>query len=274
MLIVDSGSTKTAIRLLRDGKVCGEFTCDGINPLLHDEDYITGVFPRVEASSIHHIFYFGAGCSTTERKDKVSRALSKLYPFASIVVESDLMAAAHAVYHGTPVSVCILGTGSNAALYDGKTLLTPTPSLGYILGDEGSGADLGKVLLRDYLYGNLPADMHKAVAKATNNLVPEEIINTVYQSDSPSRHLASLAPILSEFKQTEYTQRILNERFTAFADAFLRHHNQCDAAAVGSIAFYFKDELKKAFQQRCVTLVDVQKNPIDGLIGFYSTFVS
>ncbi len=273
MLIVDSGSTKTAIRLLRNGAVVEEQTCDGINPLLHDEAYITRVFPKIQAEHVEHIFFFGAGCSTDERKEKVKRALLQLYPRAEIEVESDLMAAAHAVYKGKPISVCILGTGSNAALFDGKSLRTLTPSLGYILGDEGSGADLGKHLLRDYLYENLPDDMSAAVAAATDGLSAEEIVNSVYNAASPSRYLASLAPVLSQYKQTDYTQSLLHNRFTAFADAFLRPHNTGQASAVGSIAFYFRDELESAFRQRGINLLDVKKNPVDGLVDFYRTFV-
>lgn len=271
IILADSGSTKTAIRLLHNGNVVQQAECEGINPLLQSAEDIADVFPKFHAE-VSHIHYFGAGCSTNERRERVRQALFKHYPAAHITVKTDLMAAAYAVYKGTKLSVCILGTGANAALFDGDNLHTPTPSLGYILGDEGSGADLGKELLRDYLYNRLPQDIRHSVAEHSKNRSAEEIVNRIYRGDFPNRYLAGYAPILLAHKNNGYVQSLLQKRFSTFINTFLMPHNHQDVAAVGSIAHYFRDELKQALEGYNLNLLCVRQNPIDGLIDFYRNF--
>lgn len=256
---------------MHDGNVVHHVQSMGINPLLHTVQDIEASFPRIDLP-IRHIRYFGAGCSTTERNERVKQALTLLYPEADIDVQSDLMGAAKAIYRDKPIQCCILGTGSNAAVYDGEQLMTSTPSLGYILGDEGSGADLGKIILRDYLYRRLPKDMAESVAEHTNGLHAEDLVDRLYRGESPNRWLASFAKLLSEHRTNDYTQQLLQERFEAFYNAFLSISDIKEVGAVGSIAFHFQSEFNQVLNHHGMILKRVYKSPIEGLVDFYRTF--
>lgn len=272
LLIADSGSSKTDIRVMHNGTIVHHLQSDGINPLLHDTEHIRNSFPTTN-QPISKIAYFGAGCSTQERCLRVKNALALLYPKAvDIDVNSDLMGAALAIYRDKPIHCCILGTGSNAAIYDGHALTTPTPSLGYILGDEGSGADLGKIILRDYLYNRLPESISLSVEKHTDKQTAESLVDRLYRGESPNKWLASFAKLLSEHREDDYAKQLLKDRFTAFYHAFLSKSNIVEVGAVGSIAFHFQNELNDVLNQHGLMLKRIYKSPIDGLVDFYRTF--
>lgn len=257
---------------MHNGEIVHHTQSAGINPLLHSFEDICSTFPAIDLP-ISSIRYFGAGCSTTERIERVEQALSHLYPKTSdIEVTSDLMGAALAIYREEPIHCCILGTGSNAAIYDGKTLNTSTPSLGYILGDEGSGADYGKIILRDYLYKQMPKDIIHSVEQHTHKQSAEALIDHLYRSESPNRWLASFAQILSSHRSDDYVKNLLQSRFEAFYSAFLSKGKTNVVGAVGSIAFHFQSEFKSVLDRHGMILKRVHKSPIDGLVDFYRTF--
>ena len=218
-LIVDSGSTKS------DWVVLGmsereTYQTKGFNPVFHDVHYIVQEI-RENAGLLqisHHVkvvFFYGAGCSSKERNAVVEAALSSIFTNAKISVDHDLTACAYATYEGLPTISCILGTGSNACFFDGVKITQAVPSLGYVLGDEGSGAYFGKKLLSEFLYGRMPEDLHTTFLK-TNQLTKDEVINKVYRQANPNTYLSSFTRFLVENSDHSYIRSMVFEGFRVF----------------------------------------------------------
>ncbi|MCC5917580.1 MAG: hypothetical protein JJU02_09680 [Cryomorphaceae bacterium] len=270
ILIADSGSTKTQGVLISPEGDQRAFLLDGINPLFHTTEEIIDIF-QADASVLKiapfvlKIHFFGAGCSSPDRNARVEKALKRLFANAEVYVDHDLMGAAIALYKDQPLVSCILGTGANSAFFDGQNLIDVVPSLGYVLGDEGSGADIGKVLIRDFLYGNLPFAIQNELSAHHNK---ESLLDRVYRQKNPNRFLASTTKILSSHIEEAYTQNLLKSRFSAFE----KHHLQPYAkhtknvGFVGGIAFHFQSVFKPLLEQKGWKVNRILEKPMDGLI--------
>lgn len=279
ILIADSGSTKTAWCLVEDPQHI--IYTQGINPFQQNEEEICAVlqhelFPSLpthdlQLSAIH---FYGAGC-TPEKAPIVACALRQVISTtATIHVESDMLGAARSVCQRQPGIVCILGTGSNSCYYDSRTLHAGNPALGYILGDEGSGAYIGKRLVGDILKKQLPEDIQRLFFEETHE-TQANIIQRVYRTPLPNRYLASLSPFCARHREHPAIHAFLLDCFGQF---FLRNiqSSQWNKEAtklpigfVGSIAHYYASELAEAAQQYGYTIGNIVQSPLEGLVQYH-----
>ena len=250
-LIADSGSTKTDWCIIKDDGAKKFFTTEGYNPFYVDATYISNsiqknIFGRVEASTVREIYFYGAGCQHDNVK-LMQEVLSKPFPYTkNITVNDDLLAAAHALLGDEPGFVAILGTGSNSCLYDGKLITLNIDSLGFILGDEGSGASIGRQLIVDFLRGQMPADVQQLFLK-TYRTTAAELMHKVYNEPMPNRYCATYAKFLiSPGISPEWVRQLLSEAFEAFFSKLVSaypNYNQHSFNCVGSIGYQFRDTL-------------------------------
>lgn len=277
ILFADSGSTKTAW-LLYDPVTKSKkyFETVGINPIIHHhEEIYQKIFSNSEliavADKVIEIKFFGAGCSSSERNRLAEAALKSIFTKAAIEIDHDMKAAAYAICGNQPGIACILGTGSNSIFFDGETLVESYAGIGYILGDEASGAYFGKIILRDFLYHLLPHEMEEYLL-SEYKLEKNTIFQLVYKEASPNRYLASFAPVLSKFRETDYAQVVLQKGFTEFFDFHIscfENYQEYPIGFVGSIATTFKPELQKVADDFECTLGKFVTNPIDEIADYF-----
>ncbi|MDF2436659.1 MAG: putative N-acetylglucosamine kinase [Bacteroidota bacterium] len=281
ILIADSGSTKTDWRLIDNKNNTYNFHTIGFNPYFQDSTSIarelnTHLEPSISALQLDqekefNIYFYGAGCSSTEKCDIVKTAISEVFPNADIFVEHDLLAAARALCGNTEGIAAIMGTGSNSCYYDGNKIAANVSSLGYILGDEGSGAYIGKHFIQDYLNKELPAKIADSF-DATYNLSKEKILNAVYKEPMPSRFLASFSKFINQNKHEEYFKDLVKFNFNQF---FVKHickydnHQKVHLSCVGSVAFHYRDTLQEVANSKGVQLNKVIDSPITDLTKFH-----
>jgi N-acetylglucosamine kinase-like BadF-type ATPase len=275
MLIADSGSTKTTWGLIRDRNEAVD-TCEtsGINPFYQNENAILKVLEKeftLPASPNPLVYFYGAGCGSPESKAIVIRALGRFFHNASLFVESDLMGAARALCQHGPGMACIMGTGSNSCFYDGTHIAYHVPSLGYILGDEGSGADIGRRLVSDMLKKLLP-DRISALFYETYQLTPDQIQEHVYKNPFPNRFLARFTPFVATNLHESALYELVKK---CFRNYFVRNIHQYPMAATqpihftGSIAFYFREILVASARENGYTVGIIEQNPMERLIQFH-----
>ena len=274
-LIADSGATKTDWCIGKSPTDCRIIQTQGINPFHQSEEHIRKVLseellPQLEKEeSITHIHFYGAGC-TPEKSVILKGILRTIFPEADISVESDLLGAARSLCGKEKGIACILGTGSNSCEYDGEKIVSNVSPLGYILGDEGSGAVLGKRLVGDCLKHQLPEAICQAFLKETR-LSPAEIIDKVYRQPQANRFLASLTPFLSAHREEPEIHRLL---VSCFTDFFRRNVMQyayqgMEVYFTGSIAWYFKEEVTEAAHALNIRTGKFIKSPIQGLTIYH-----
>lgn len=211
------------------------------------------------------VLVFAAGCGTRERAERFATELMAVLPTAAVKVEGDLLGAARSVWGSSPGLVLIVGTGMNAARYDGERLVSGIPSLGYVLGDEGSGADIGKALLRDALRGRMPAAVRSAVFG--DGPVLAEVIDQVYRRPGAASLLARPVERLRTVRDDPYVRRLLSDRFGALAAEVVRALGPGELRAVGSVAAGFEAELVEALRPFGLILTRTVADPLPGLIN-------
>jgi N-acetylglucosamine kinase-like BadF-type ATPase len=276
ILIADSGSTKTHWCLVQSGVVVSEIFTDGINPFYQTDMEITALLdtqliPRLPSAEIKKIFFYGAGCSFPEKKMMVSLALINFFNDAIIEVQSDLLAAARSLFQHEKGIACILGTGSNSCFYDGYEIAQNVSPLGFILGDEGSGAVLGKLLVADCLKNQVPEWLSEKLLDEYE-LTPAIILENVYKKPFPNRFLAKFTPFLLEHIEEPAIFNLVYDSFDAF---FLRNVMQypledVEVGFVGSIAYYFKDTLEIVASERGIVVSQITQSPMEGLVRFHT----
>lgn len=276
LLIADSGSTKCHWALLQaDGSV-QRFETMGFNPFFHDSDRIAAEIMNNDGlnslrNQITRIAYYGAGVSSADRVKIVKTALADVFSNAQSSVYHDMIGAAHATCGQNPGIACIIGTGSNSCFFDGTDISEKVPALGYILGDEASGTWLGKILLRDFLYHDLPAEMETDFI-ATYNLDKEDIFNRIYKQPGVNVFLASFARFLGKHKNHPYVQKHAKEGFEAFLKVHVckfEQHQSVPVHFVGSVAFHFQDELREVCSAKGIQCGTITDEPILGLVEYY-----
>ncbi len=220
-------------------------------------------------SFVEEIFFYGAGC-TKEKSGIVSTALHKVFSqTTTIEVNSDMLGAAHALCGNQPGIICILGTGSNSCYYDGQQIVSNIPPLGYILGDEGSGAALGKRLVGDCLKKLLPEEICERFL-ARYQLTQPEIIEKVYRQSMPNRFLAGLSRFLYENLHEECLRKLLIECFSDFIRRNLLQYPVANLFFTGSIAYYYANELKEAAALYQRPVANITQRPMEGLIAYHT----
>jgi len=276
ILVADSGSSKTDWLLSIPQQEPISFKTAGLNPYFLTEKEIAKIIQDqapdmvAYANDIAEIYFFGAGCSSPDRHEIVSNAISQLFTKAFVSVDSDLLGCAYATCGHEKGICCVMGTGSNISYFDGEDIHDGQHGLGFVLGDEGSGTWFGKALITDFLYGNMPADINEAFNKAYG-LNKEIVIKNVYQRPNANTYLASFSRFVSEIKTTPYGQELLEKGLLEFIDSNIKsypeyHRYKCHF--VGSIAYFFAEELTTLCHQQGVKTGKVIKQPINDLMAF------
>ncbi len=277
ILLADSGSTKTEWVLLDGNTVKAKFFTAGLNPYFVDSEFVTAEvkkhFPsEIDSGKVEEIYFYGAGCSSAGRCEVIRSGLAAIFDNAAVNVNHDIYGAAVALFGNNPGIAMILGTGSNSCVYNGSEITANIPALGYILGDEGSGAFFGLQLVKDYLNNEMPAQIREKFAEKYP-LTREEIIDSVYKKPFPNRFLASFAPFLSEYKTDEYIKKMVSEGFELF---FKRHILPYDNAhgyslgCVGSVGYFLADILEETSKKFNFDKIRIIRSPMDGLVDFFT----
>jgi len=276
-LIADSGSTKTSWKLIGNSGEIKNIKTTGINPFFRIEGDIFQELSQFllpeTGTDIQDIYFYGAGIINAEKGDIIRRALNRIYPEASIETHSDVLGAARALFGDQPGIACILGTGSNACLYDGKQITHGISPLGFILGDEGSGAVMGRKLLGDYFKEVMPARLREEFARRFE-LTREEALNRVYRTEKPNQFLAQFVPFLSEHANSAYCQEFVQHNFMEFFErnvSKLPDYTKYQIGFIGSVAFHFSQILNNTASYFGYEEITILKDPIDGLEMYYKT---
>lgn len=267
-LLSDSGSTKTAWQITEGDTLVKQFLTSGLNPSVMGIDRFAELLraelpPEIDGLEITDVEFYGAGC-TADMEQPVREVLAALCPVAvRITVGSDLLGAARALCDNREGIVAILGTGSNSCLYDGRKIVMNTPALGFILGDEGSGAVLGRLFLNALLKNRLPRAVADAFASETG-LTQKVIIEKVYRGEAPNRFLASLAPFIRRQTDKAEVRQMVVDNFRDFFKCNTAQYRRPDlpVSCLGSIAFHFRDCLEEAARAEGVTLGEIRKSPL------------
>jgi len=274
-LIADSGSTKTSWKLIGNSGEVKNIKTSGLNPYSQSEESISQEVEKVllpeTGTDIQEIYFYGAGIINAEKGDIIRRALNRFYPEASIETHSDVLGAARALFGDQPGIACILGTGSNACLYDGKQITHGISPLGFILGDEGSGAVMGRKLLGDYFKEVMPLRLREEFTKRFE-LTREEALNRVYRTEKPNQFLAQFVPFLSEHTNSAYCQEFVQHNFMEFFErnvSKLPDYTNYSIGFIGSVAFHFSQILNNAASYFGFEEITIIKEPIDGLEKYH-----
>ena len=271
-LIIDSGSTKMEWILLDGKTVKNRFTTEGYNPNYSDIQILAKTCNGVSLpDKIQSIHYYGTGCGSEKNCLLINKVFQQRFPEVEIHVTHDLMAACHAVLGHEKGIACILGTGSNSCLYDGNKIIEKAVSLGYLVGDEGSGMHIGRAVVRAYFYGFMPEDLRRKFDE-TYPLELKEFIQQLYHNPQPSKYLASFAQFAGENQAHPYIRALVKECFKTFIEAFVCRYKDCKAlkvSFVGSIAYHFQDLLRESLSDFGLTMGEVMQAPIEGLVRYY-----
>ena len=275
-LIADSGATKAEWCLLKDGKIKTIFT-QGISPYFLNTEQIRDLLlkelkPNLARVTPAEIFYYGTGCANPQNAKSVKKAIQQVFATADVEVNHDLMAAARALCGRKKGVACILGTGSNSGYYDGKKIVKNSPGLGYVLGDEGSGACLGKKVIQYYLYKTFDDEL-RGRFDLTYTTNAAEILENVYKKPLPNRYLAGFTQFLVDNRGHYMIENIIEDGLNDFFFTHLCKYRETWTMPVsfaGSVAFGFKDVLQHLCSSYEFELGVVMKNPMAGLVEYHS----
>lgn len=275
ILIADSGSTKTKWCVLGGETLLS----DGINPYYQNENQISKSvgerFADVETSSIKQIFFYGAGCNNAEVNSIVERALHSVFKNADIDVNSDLLGAARSVCQSEKGIACILGTGSNSCSYDGLDVVKNVSPLGFILGDEGSGAVLGKRFIGDLLKNQLSDSLTKRFYQEYG-LSYADILTSVYKKEFPNRFLAQFTKFMNTNIDAPQIEYIVRTEFRSFLERNVLQYDNARSMPinfVGSIAYHFSAILKSEAEKLGLRIGRVEQEPIKGLVEYHRNLI-
>lgn len=278
ILIADGGSTKTDWRIAKSGQEIKRIQTKGINPYFCSSEEIEKeitdyLLPEIKDCDISDIYFFGAGCNTLEKQNTIKDILSKtICSTRTILIESDLLGAAIGLCENKKGIVCILGTGSNSCLYNGKEIVKQVSPLGYILGDEGSGAVLGCLFINACLKNQLSENIKKQFLDEYK-LTPAIILDKVYKEAAPNRFLASISPFILE---NILDEKVYNLVYDSFKDFFVKNvmqYNDWKTLPIhltGSVAYRYKDILRLVGKDLGLHIATITQSPMEYLIKYFS----
>ncbi len=274
-IIADCGSTKCDWLLSHGGRDQQLENTVGFSPFFHSSTEIQSILveqlvPKLQPERVQQVWFYGTGIHDAARAEIVAVALRAVFPQAVVVVEHDLLAAARATCQRSAGIACILGTGSNSCYYDGSKILDNVTSLGWLLGDEGSGTHLGKALLRAWFYRELPSDLNTAFQVAHPE-GGEVIKNRVYEKGA-NTYLATFTRFLGDNLQHPFVQKLVADSLGEFLDRHVRKyqgHQQVPIHFVGSIAHHFKSVLEACMEERKLHLGVIVRKPIYPLAEYH-----
>lgn len=273
ILLIDAGATKTAFALIRNRQLLGTHTERGINPNYTPEAEIASVFlnyveAHPAARDVCHIKYYGSGCASSNNASAMRRMMSRHFTHATIEVHSDLTAVCHALSPEQP-SICgILGTGAATCFYDGQNVVDIAPSLGFMLGDQGSGTHLGKLLLTAYLQQTMPENLRKQLSDECG-ITPEKCIHRIYREPEPNRFMSSFAPFVQRHLDDPFLRELALRSFEEFFAIQKRHYATIDLLPwnlCGSVSLHFADLVKEAAVRQHCHIANIVDAPLPKLI--------
>ena len=274
-LIAESGSTRTEWALVEDNHLVQRVFTEGLNPFFQTRREISrsvrlGLPESFFKKKLDQVYYYGAGCSSYEKKNILGASLVAQFK-TPIQVESDLLAAARGLFKCEAGIACIFGTGSNSCFYDGKIIVKNVKAAGYILGDEGSGAVLGKLFLADLLKGLAPKELanefHEKFRISVN-----DVMESVYNFPFPNRFLGTIAYFLGDYMDNEYVYNLLTNNLRSFFNRNVCQYDYINYPIrfVGSLAYAYPDILQEVAQEFGVEIDVIEETPMNGLIEFHS----
>jgi N-acetylglucosamine kinase-like BadF-type ATPase len=278
ILIAESGATKTQWALVNDDKSNVLFDSQGINPFFLTVDQLSSLllaeFPeQVKTLFVDKVFFYGAGCHSSMNKNLISEGVKSIFPYADVEVQSDLLAAARALYKHNAGLAAILGTGSNVCQYDGQRIVGSIKSLGYVLGDEGSGAFIGKQVLSSFLLGKFPSELASSF-QAQFPFTLDQFLQGVYKSEFPSRYLGQFCQFASDNQKHPFIALLVNKAFNLFYEVMVSQLNlnaKQSIGFVGGVANGFKDVLIKCTHQNGFDTPLILKNCLQQLLDYHYT---
>jgi hypothetical protein len=216
------------------------------------------------------IYFYGSGCKAEENRSLITSILHRYFPDSVVNVEHDLTGAARSLAQNKPAIICILGTGSNSCLYDGKGIVDNMISLGSVLGDEGSGAVMRKELLQKYLYRKLPEELNQAFEKSLD-MDPYELLNHVYMKPYPNRFLAKFTRFIHDHRDHPFIRPLLLSQLGSFMQRNILEYDRPDLEVhfLGSIAYYFEAEIREIANQERIRLGNISQEALTGLIRYH-----
>jgi glucosamine kinase len=276
ILIVESGSTKTAWRLIKDPLSPYEsFSSAGINPYYQTNEEITAAQAAVLGGfaglPIQAIYYYGTGVTGEAQSEVIAAAFRPFFPSnCSLEIQSDLIAAARSLCGKEAGIACILGTGSNSGYWDGERISVQIPPLGFWLGDEGSGGHLGKLLLLSYLHGQMPIEIRAVFEKRFGVMDRLTVLDKAYKQAFPNRWFASFSKFLFDHRRDAFCYGVIEQSFEAFITLYLKRYPEGQTFHfTGSVAFYYSDILKKIMKRNGLTIGHVSEEPMAGLCLYH-----
>lgn len=279
--IVDSGSTKSDWVILDEFKnVFLKTETIGFNPNFISRELIV---PEIEKNtslntvknSITKIFFYGSGCGVKQNCDTIEQEVGRVFTNAKITVREDLAAAAYAAYNGKPAIVCIMGTGSNSCYFDGENLKIKLPSLGILIGDEGSGSAIGKQLVRRFFMQKLPQDLHEEFEN-TYHLTIDEALKNMYHSTRPNAFLADFNKFVVERKDHPYFIQMVSEEMKNFFEYQVipyEESKESEINFIGSIAYYYENILRSVASELHLNVGHVVQKPIESLVDYHIKYI-
>ena len=279
--IVDGGSTKCDwVILENDGTEVLKTETVGFNPNITKPELIANELEKNQALTtfcdyLENIFFYGSGCGTPENRLIVEREIQKVFTNANIQVKEDLLAAAYAAYRGVPAIVCILGTGSNACYFDGENVKTELPSLGFLIGDEGSGSALGKQLVRHYFMKKLPPDLHQQFTEIYQ-LNIDDLLKNMYHNPRANAYMADFTRFIVDRKSHPYFQNFIYKELKNFLEFQVMPYEECRDAEInfiGSVAYFFEDSLRAAAADFHFKVGTVVQKPIESLVDYHRDYI-
>lgn len=276
-LIADGGSTKTNWCLVNDEGKKVYFNTEGYNPYFVSKEYIiqslnSNLPADLEKEKLSEVNYYGAGCSTEDKRKLVEEAMKQVFVNAKVNIGHDLLAAARALLGHNEGFAAILGTGTNTCIYDGKNITHNIDSGAYILGDEGSGCYIGKKLLIDYLRGYMPEAVRKNFWD-TYHLTPDDVNEQVYSQPLANRFCAGFSKFVYDNNvHLEYTRNLVKTSFEDFFRNLVTHYpnyQKYTFNCIGSVGYNFRNVLEEVVTENGMIMGNIIRSPIDNLVKFH-----
>jgi len=278
ILIADGGSTKIEWQAVDDRKSVKKIITQGLNPVMLSRDEMSETLdselrPAIEGMTIDKVHYYGAGCFNDETCRRMARVITQIVgPGADVSVNTDLLGAARSLCGDKPGLACIMGTGSNSCYFNGERIIDNVSPLGFILGDEGSGAVLGKELIGALMKNRLPKHLRNEFFDYYQLDLPE-IINRVYRNPTPNRFLASFTPFIHAHISEPGIRTLVLDQFVKFFERNVSNYSYTGLREVnftGSIAYHFRDILSEAAEITGYVTGLIVASPMQGLVEFHS----
>jgi N-acetylglucosamine kinase-like BadF-type ATPase len=276
IIIADAGATKIQWAVINDGKASGPIETAGFNPYFMESRILLDAVekdlaPFINPGYIKQVYYYGAGCSTMFKCNIVEDVLKEVFENSDFEIHHDLLGAARALFGRTEGIACILGTGSNSCLYDGKIILENVTSLGYFFGDEGSGAYLGKLFLTEYLRNRMPDHIKNLFDKRYGYSL-ENILDSVYNKPHPNQFLSSFSIFIGELKDDDFIKGLVKRNFEDFFQEQVTRYSDFkkhSLGVIGSVGFHFKGIFNEVASGYGLKVSNLIHSPIEGLVKYH-----